>query len=224
MIILKHADQNFFGVFLLLNKIKNLFLLFFITNSFAQVGDYEEYLRFLPDSVRSSVESRIKTDVQDDSEYDELNQIRRDSFLEMEERSVEYDEFDNEIPSLFGYDLFDIETSFDSSGIIAAPREYVLGPGDELTISFSGSIQAIKKTSINREGNLFLKELGTISFSGLTFDEASEKLKNITRASLIGTEVEISLSRLRTIQVFVLGNSKRPGSYNLSPLSSAERP
>jgi protein involved in polysaccharide export with SLBB domain len=220
MIILKHADQNFFGVFLLLNKIRNLFLLFFITNSFAQVGDYEEYLRFLPDSVRSSVESRIKTDVQDDSNYDELNQITRDSFLEMEESPVEYDEFDNEIPSFFGYDLFDIETSFDSSGIIAAPREYVLGPGDELTISFSGSIQALKKTSINREGNLFLKELGTISFSGLTFDEASEKLKNITQASLIGTEVEISLSRLRTIQVFVLGNSKRPGSYNFSPLSS----
>ena len=53
-----------------------------------------------------------------------------------------------------------------------------------------------------------------------TFNEASEKLKNVTEASLIGTEVEISLSRLRTIQVFVLGNSKNPGSYNLSPLSS----
>ena len=89
-----------------------------------------------------------------------------------------------------------------------------------MTISFSGSIQAIKKVSVNREGNVFLRELGTISFSGLTFDEASEKLKNITQASLIGTEVEISLSRLRTIQVFVLGNSKRPGSYNFSPLSS----
>ena len=138
----------------------------------------------------------------------------------MEERPVEYDEFDNVIPSFFGYDLFDIETSFDSSGIIAAPKEYVLGPGDELTISFSGSVQAIKKVSVNREGNVFLRELGTISFSGLTFDEASEKLKNITQASLIGTEVEISLSRLRTIQIFVLGNSKRPGSYNFSPLSS----
>ena len=73
----------------------------------------------------------------------------------MEERPVEYDEFDNVIPSFFGYDLFDIETSFDSSGIIAAPREYVLGPGDELTISFSGSVQAIKKVSVNREGNIF---------------------------------------------------------------------
>ena len=220
MIILKRVDQNFTGAFQLLNKTTKFFLLFFIANSFAQVSDYEEYLRFLPDSVRSSVESRITTDVEDNSDYDELNQVRKDSFLEMEERPVEYDEFDNVIPSFFGYDLFDVETSFDSSGIIAAPKEYVLGPGDELTISFSGSVQAIKKVSVNREGNVFLRELGTISFSGLTFDEASEKLKNITQASLIGTEVEISLSRLRTIQIFVLGNSKRPGSYNFSPLSS----
>ena len=208
MIILKHVGQNFTGVFQLLNKTKKIFLIFFITNSFAQVGgDYEEYLRFLPESVRSSVEARIESDIEDDSDYDELNKMRRESFMEMEEKPVEYDEFDNVIPSFFGYDLFDIESSFDSSGIIAAPREYVLGPGDELTISFSGSIQAIKKVSVNREGNVFLKELGTISFSGLTFDEASEKLKNITQASLIGTEVELSLSRLRTIQVFVLGLS-----------------
>ena len=70
MITLKHVDQNFTGVFQLLNKTKKLFLFFFITNSFAQVTDYEEYLRFLPDSVRSSVESRINSDVEDDSDYD----------------------------------------------------------------------------------------------------------------------------------------------------------
>ena len=145
MITLKHVDQNFTGVFQLLNKTKKLFLLFFITNSFAQVSDYEEYLKFLPESVRSSVESRLDSDIEENSEYDELNEIRRDSFLEIEDKPVEYDEFDNIIPSFFGYDLFDIESSFDSSGIIAAPREYVLGPGDELSISFSGSVQAIKK-------------------------------------------------------------------------------
>ena len=220
MITSKHVDQNFIGVFQLLSKIRNLFLLFFISYSFPQESDYEEYLSFLPESVRSSVETRIKTDIEDESNYDELNNQNTDSILEIEETPIDYDEFGNVIPSFFGYDLFDVATSFDSTGIIAAPKEYVLGPGDELTISFSGSIQAIKIVSVNREGNVFLKELGTISFSGLTFDEASKKLKNITQASLIGTEVEISLSRLRTIQVFVLGNSKRPGSYNFSPLSS----
>ena len=76
MITLKRADQNFTGVSQLLNNLKKILFLFFITNSYAQVSDYEEYLRFLPDSVRSSVESRIKTDVEDDSDYDELNQLR----------------------------------------------------------------------------------------------------------------------------------------------------
>ena len=91
MITLKHVGQNFTGVSQLLSNVKKIFFLFFITNSFAQVSDYEEYLRFLPDSVRSSVESRIKTDVEDDSDYDELNQLRRESFMEMEEKPLEYD-------------------------------------------------------------------------------------------------------------------------------------
>ena len=107
MITSKRVDQNFTGVFQLLNNVKKILLLLFITNSFAQISDYEEYLRFLPDSVRSSVESRIKSDVEDDSDYDELNQLRRESFMEMEEKHLEYDEFDNIIPYFFGYDLFD---------------------------------------------------------------------------------------------------------------------
>ena len=115
MITSKHVDQNFTGVFQLLNKIRKLFLLLFITNAFTQVSDYEEYLNFLPDSVRSSVESRLTTDVEDNSEYDELNNIRRDTFLEMEESFIEYDEFDNEIPSFFGYDLFERRNSKDHS-------------------------------------------------------------------------------------------------------------
>ncbi len=98
MITLKHVGLNFIGVFQLLNKSKKLFLLLFIANSFAQVSDYEQYLQFLPDSVRASVESRLSSDTENTSEYNELNTIRRDTFLEMEERSVEYDEFDNEIP------------------------------------------------------------------------------------------------------------------------------
>ena len=66
----------------------------------------------------------------------------------------------NEIPDFFGYDLFKSKGSFQAQGIIAAPKDYVLGPGDELSINFSGSIQAIKKVSINREGNVFYSRLG----------------------------------------------------------------
>ncbi len=221
MIILMLVDQNFTGVFQLLNKLKYFSLVIFLSNSFAQLNDYEEYLNLLPEEVRKSVESRISSDLEDTSDYEKLNpEINIEPSDEIPENSSEYDNFGNEIPSFFGYDLFRNQNSFQPEGILAAPRDYVLGPGDELTISFTGSIQALKKVSINREGNVFLRELGNISFSGLTFDEAFKKIKNVTQASLIGTDVEISLSRLRTIQVFVLGNSKNPGSYNISPLSS----
>ena len=220
MIILKHVGQNYIGDFQLLNKFKYALFIFLLNNSFSQVEDYEQYLNFLPDSVRSSVESRLSNDVEDSSDYMELNEVQRNLRSQDNEQFKEFDDYGNEIPEFFGYDLFKSKDSFQTRGIISAPKDYVLGPGDELSINFSGSIQAIKKVSINREGNVFLRELGTISLSGLTFNEASEKLKNVTEASLIGTEVEISLSRLRTIQVFVLGNSKNPGSYNLSPLSS----
>ena len=221
MIILRHVGLNYFGDYQLLNKAKYFFILLICLPSFSQSEDYEEYLRFLPESVRSSVESRLSSDMQDESNYDEINKFQSNlplKILELDEKKL--DEFGNEIPELFGYDLFENSESFLPAGIIAAPKNYVLGPGDELTISFSGGIQAIKKVSINREGNIFLRELGTISFSGITFNEAKDKIKNIAEASLVGTEIEISLSRLRTIQVFILGNAKKPGSYNLSPLSS----
>ena len=224
MTILKHVDQNFIGDCQLLSKFKYFIFFVFCNISLTEsLEDYEEYLKFLPDSVRTSVEARITSDVEDASQYDELNQSNQVTEQELKNNTVpsQNNNFQGiQNPKLFGYDLFDNSEPFLPKGLIAAPQNYVLGPGDELTISFSGSIQAIKKVSINREGNIFLREFGSISLSGLTFNEAREKLKNISEASLVGTELQISLSRLRTIQVYILGNAKKPGSYNLSPLSS----
>ena len=154
MITLKHVDLNYIGGFQLLNKFKYILFIFLLNNSFAQ-EDYEQYLRFLPDSVRSSVESRLTNDIDDDSNYRELNNLQNNSKnLKPDEVTKDLDDFGNEIPKLFGYDLFKSSNSFQPRGIIAAPKDYVLGPGDELSINFSGSIQAIKKVSINREGNI----------------------------------------------------------------------
>ena len=85
MIISKHVDQNFIGDFQLLNKLKYLFISFLISNAFSQAGDYEEYLRFLPESVRSSVESRLSSDVEDSSEYRDLNNSREEMFQKKDE-------------------------------------------------------------------------------------------------------------------------------------------
>ena len=65
-----------------------------------------------------------------------------------------------------------------------------------------------------------MSELGSINFSGLSFSEAKEELSKISEATLIGTSISMSLINLRSIEIFVTGNAKNPGSYVLNPLST----
>ena len=65
-----------------------------------------------------------------------------------------------------------------------------------------------------------MREIGSINLSGLSYKSAQEELDRIVEASLIGTEVSISLLKVRPIQIFVAGQSINPGSYNLSALSN----
>ena len=73
---------------------------------------------------------------------------------------------------------------------------------------------------VNREGNIVIPEIGSIQASGLKFSDLNEKVKNLVNASLIGTNVEISLTKVRSIQIFVLGNALNPGAYTVSSLSN----
>ena len=56
--------------------------------------------------------------------------------------------------------------------------------------------------------------------SGLTFQEAQNKILSSVKATLIGVDVDISLAKIRSIQVFVLGNAFSPGAYTVSSLSN----
>ena len=87
MIILKHVGQNYIGDFQLLNKFKYALFIFLLNNSFSQEENYDQYLKFLPDSVRSSVETRLLNDEEDSSDYMELNKVKRNS------RIQNYEEF-----------------------------------------------------------------------------------------------------------------------------------
>ena len=101
MIILKHVGQNYIGDFQLLNKFKYALFIFLLNNSFSQVGEYEQYLKFLPDSVRSSVESRLSNDVEDSSDYMELNKVQGNLRIQDNEEFKEFDDYGNEIPDFF---------------------------------------------------------------------------------------------------------------------------
>ena len=190
---------------------------------------YQEQLDMLPESVRSSVFERINEDnfsqiknqgsiLQENQEDKEVKD--EDILIKFDLLQKEYDRYGSLIPRPFGYDLFQNYEGNNLTSVQSAPADYILGPGDELRINFSGSLKASRKVKIDREGNIFLRELGTLNFSGLSYQKTQEELDRIVEASLIGTKAAISLIKVRPIQIFVVGQSMRPGSYNLNALSS----
>lgn len=203
------------------SKIYILFLFSFSVNA-QDVSQYQTELDMLPDSVRNSVSERMsETDFPEENTPPSTEEIFTDNRLDRYDLlNSDYDRYGSTIPKPFGYDLFRNYQRTSSSSSQSAPADYVLGPGDQLRINFSGSTKASRKVVIDREGSFYLREIGSINLSGLSYKSAQEELDRIVEASLIGTEVSISLLKVRPIQIFVAGQSINPGSYNLSALSN----
>jgi protein involved in polysaccharide export with SLBB domain len=188
------------------------------------VSQYQTELDMLPDSVRNSVFDRMsETDFPEEitkpTTEDTSNETLDDRLERYDLLDSNYDRYGSIIPKPFGYDLFRSYQRTSSPSSQSAPADYVLGPGDQLRINFSGAIKASRKVVIDREGSFYLREIGSINLSGLSYKSAQEELDRIVEASLIGTEVSISLLKVRPIQIFVAGQSINPGNYNLSALS-----
>ncbi len=121
----------------------------------------------------------------------------------------------------FGYDLFAGEpTSFSPVTDIPIPSEYVMGPGDEMVIQLYGKQNDVYRLTISRDGNIQFPELGPISIAGLDFADAKNLVKKRIKNQIIGVESSISLGGLRSMRVFVLGDAYKPGSYEVSSLST----
>jgi protein involved in polysaccharide export with SLBB domain len=126
---------------------------------------------------------------------------------------------------VFGSELFDNPTlNFEPNLKLATPVNYVLGPGDELQISVYGVQEFNASVPVTMEGKVNIQYVGQIPVSGMTIEAATQKIKNaIARVySTVGSgqsQVGISLSRIRTIRVTIIG-SRQPGNYSISSLAT----
>jgi protein involved in polysaccharide export with SLBB domain len=126
----------------------------------------------------------------------------------------------NSLPP-FGYDLFaGIPNTFASSVNIPVSSDYLLGPGDELSIYLYGKLNRSFLVTINRDGVADFPEIGPVVLAGLSFGQAKEMLHSMITSQIIGTEINISMGSLRSIQVFVLGEAFKPGAYMVSSLAT----
>lgn len=121
----------------------------------------------------------------------------------------------------FGYDLFeDNAYGLDPVTSGPVPVDYVLGPGDTVRVQLFGNENGVYEFEISRDGILNLPRLGPVTVAGLRFSEFREDLEERVREMLIGTQVSVSIGRLRTIRVFVFGDANRPGSYVVNSLAT----
>ena len=121
----------------------------------------------------------------------------------------------------FGYDLFvRAREAFAPATDIPIPAGYVLGPGDSVLVQLFGKRNVEYELVITRDGLLLFPELGPIPVAGLRFSQLRRRIRARVENQLIGVKASVTLGRLRSIRVFVLGNVERPGSYTVSGLST----
>jgi protein involved in polysaccharide export with SLBB domain len=129
--------------------------------------------------------------------------------------------------SIFGSELFTSNSLvFEPNLRIPAPAGYVLGPDDELIVSVYGYSEKKYNLTVNELGEVYIPNVGPIYINGLSIEEATQKIKSklaatIYRAINTGkTKVVVTLGKIRSIRVTVIGQAKKPGTYTVSSLTT----
>jgi protein involved in polysaccharide export with SLBB domain len=98
--------------------------------------------------------------------------------------------------------------------------DYVVGPGDSLTIDLWGGLSQTVTRVIDRDGRIMLPEAGDVQVAGLPLERVRSVIQNALQQQFHNAQVAVTVSRLRTVRVYVVGDVQRPGAYDVSSLSS----
>lgn len=125
-----------------------------------------------------------------------------------------------EVLKPFGQDFFSSASlsKLDVGRII--PEKYYLGSGDQLEISVWGVVEQKYQTEIDREGSIFIPRLGKITLEGKNLTQAKKYIQQIFNKTYKNVNVELILNKPRLINVFLMGEVKKPGTYTVNPSSS----
>lgn len=174
--------------------------------------DYDDYLRLKTDKERREWRERYK------DEYAEgLDFLLPDSMLLFEEAMYRK----RQTKQIFGRNIFNRkDLTFEPSMNIATPKNYRLGPGDEVFVDIWGASQKTIECTVSPEGVITIEGYGPVQVSGLTVDQVNETLKSTLGQRYNNSEVRLSLGQTRTITVHVVGEVEVPGTYTLSAFAT----
>jgi protein involved in polysaccharide export with SLBB domain len=98
--------------------------------------------------------------------------------------------------------------------------DYVLGPGDQLVIRIWGQVNFNAQLTVDRSGSVYLPQVGEIHVAGLPYAQVKQHIHDAVGHIYKSFDLDVEMGQLRSIQVFVVGQARRPGTYTLSSLST----
>lgn len=123
-----------------------------------------------------------------------------------------------ELP-LYGFNLFS-GPRFQSLANVPVPANYVLGPGDDVDLKIWGMADFAARLTVDRNGQITIPRVGTVTVAGTRADQLEKQLKTQVGRVFNNFELSATLGRLRSIQVYVVGQARKPGAYTVSGLST----
>jgi polysaccharide biosynthesis/export protein len=121
----------------------------------------------------------------------------------------------------YGYAMFAANVStFAPVDDIPVGPDYVLGPGDDLTINVWGAVDSTLIRTVDRNGRIVLPKVGDLRIWGLTFSQADRLIRDELSRFFRGFQTSVTMGRLRTVSVHVVGEVCQPGVYTLSSLAT----
>ena len=122
---------------------------------------------------------------------------------------------------VFGSDLFrNAPSTFAPVESAQVTSDYLIGPGDEIRLSATGQLDQQGSFVVDRAGTISIPQVGTLSVSGLHFSELQPFLKSQLGRIYRNFDLTVTLGQLRSIQIYVTGEARRPGAYTVSSLST----
>jgi len=122
---------------------------------------------------------------------------------------------------IYGANLFrNVPSTFAPSDLAPAASDYVIGPDDELRIRIWGQLNYSGNLRVDRSGDIYLPEAGAVHVAGLPFSSLDQHLRSALSRVYRNFDLSVDMGRIRSIQVYVTGQARRPGAYTISSLSS----
>ena len=122
---------------------------------------------------------------------------------------------------IFGASLFsDPGAEFAPIDRSPVTSDYVVGPGDQLMVRVWGQVNFNIHATVDRVGDIYIPQVGNIEVAGLHFEQLNGYLKNQLGHVFRNFDLSVNMGELRSIQIYVVGNARQPGSYTVSSLST----